>query len=339
MAINPKEKAALAAAWKKSKPAVQGRLSTCEWADGEYQFEVTTWEADAAKARIKAGYTIVGGNEAYMGQEHLQYENLTGSENSMDYFKARLVAFGLTEDDIDALDPEEVLGDTLKGLVIGKKFVGQAKNKNDYLNVYANRPIEGDGDEATAESEEAKEPTEASDEVQVGDQVSFTSKIDGDLVGEVVDVEGEMAQVKAGKKTYKLGVSRLTKVAADEEAAEETVEEEAVEETEETEEAEAKNGNGNGKHKSRLPQPKAIQSMKAPELRELFKGLGIKFEAVKQPRELAIGIAGFVHDKKYMPSISLLPALVAGLGVKVAKGAKPAVVVSQLREKAVARFS
>lgn len=338
MGVNPKEKAALAAAWKKSKPAAQGKMSTAEWPDGIYQFEVTTWQPDFEKARIKAGYTIIGGNDAFVGQEHLQWENLTGSEAAMSYFKSRLIKIGVPEADFEDLEPEDVLGETLTKLVMGKKFVGQAKNKNDYLNVYANEAIVSDDDTASTTTEETAEETpaeEATGELTIGDQVTFTSKNDGDLEGEVVEIEGEMARVKAGTKIYKLPQERFTKVTAEAEA--ET--EEAVEETTETEtEAEEvvdKKANGRVK----VPAPKVIQAMKAPELKQLFVKLGLKFESVKQPREFAVGIAGFVHDKKYMPAIAQLPALSAGLGVKTEKGAKPAAVVAALRQKAIAKFS
>lgn len=336
MAINPKEKAALESAWGKSKPAAAGRLSTCEWPDGEYQFEVTTWEPDAAKAKIKAGYTIIGGNEALTGEEHLQFENLTGSEQSMDYFKARLLAFGLTLEEVDSLGVDEVLGDRLKEMVLGKKFVGQAKTKNDYLNVYANRPIEDDGSgsssEAAAEGQQAEEG-EAEGGIAKGSRVTFTSKVDGEQAGEVLEIDAEVARVKADNgKVYKLPVDRL----AAEAAAETETEEVAAEETEEVAEEPAAAANGK---RAKLPAPKAIQAMRAPELRDLFKKVGLKFEAVKQPREFLAGVAGFIHDKKFMPSIAMLPALSAQLGIKAAKGAKPAEVVKQLREKALARFS
>jgi hypothetical protein len=332
-----KEQAALAAAWKNSKPASQGRLSNVEWADGKYQFEVTTWEPEFAKARIKAGYTIIGGNESYIGQEHLQYENLTGSEDSLGYFKGRLVNMGIPEDDFADLEPKQVLGDKLKSMVLGRKFVGQVKTKNDYTNVYANSALDGDDaneTEATTDAEEATE--EAATELAEGARVSFTSKKDGELEGVIESVEDGTARVKADNdKTYKLPVDRFTVIApeATEEAAEETVEEEVTEEAEETtDEAPAKG-------KAKIPAPKLIQAMRAPELKQLYAKLGIKFEAVKQPRELAVGIAGFVHDKKYMPSIALLPALSTGLGVKTEKGAKPAAVVAALRQKALAKFS
>lgn len=333
MAINPKEKAALGAQWGKSKPAAAGRLSSCEWPDGEYQFEVTTWEPDAAKARIKAGYTLIGGNDSLVGQEHLQHENLTGSDESMGYFKARLMAFGIPLDDIDAMEIDGVLGDELKDLVMGKKFVGQAKTKNDYLNVYANRPIEGDGEEAAEET--AEEATEEAGELEAGSRVQFVSQKDGNQVGELVEIDGDKATVKGDNgKVYKLPASRVTAEAAAEEATEEAAEEEAVEE--EAEEPAEKPANAK---KSKLPLPKAIQAMKAPELKQLFQKVGLKFEAVKQPREFLVGVAGFIHDKKYMPAISQLPALSAGLGVKQAKGAKPADVVKELRQKALAKFS
>ena len=336
MGVNPKEKAALAAAWKKSKPAAQGRLSTAEWPDGEYQFEVTTWEPDFAKARIKAGYTIIGGNEAFLGQEHLQFENLTGSEQSMDYFKGRLVNMGIPESDFEDMAPEDVLGEALKSIVMGKKFVGKAATKNDYLNVYANRPIEGDGDsteEAGADEVAEDGQAESSNELAEGTRVSFTSKVDGELEGTIESVDGETGRVKADNgKVYKLPVDRFTILGAAEEATEETVEETVEEEVEETP-APASKG------KAKVPAPKVIQAMKAPELKALYVKLGLKFEAVKQPRELLVGVAGFVHDKKYIPAIAQLPALAAGLGVKTEKGAKPAAVVAALRQKALAKFS
>lgn len=334
MGVNPKEKAALAAAFKKSKPASQGRLSTAEWPDGEYQFEVTTWEPDFAKARIKAGYTIIGGNEAFLGQEHLQFENLTGSEQSMDYFKGRLVNMGIPESDFEDMPIDDVLGEGLKAIVLGKKFVGKAMTKNDYLNVYANRPIEGDGEEAASSSEETvEETTEQATELAEGVRVSFTSKVDGELEGEIESIDGETGRVKADNgKVYKLPVDRFTILGATEEAAEETVEETVEEEVEETPAPAAKG-------KAKLPAPKIIQAMKAPELKALYSKLGLKFESVKQPRELLVGVAGFVHDKKYIPAIAQLPALAAGLGVKTEKGAKPAAVVAALRQKALAKFS
>jgi hypothetical protein len=222
-------------------------------------------------------------------------------------------------------------------MVLGRKFVGQVKTKNDYTNVYANSALDGDDaneTEATTDAEEATE--EAATELAEGARVSFTSKKDGELEGVIESVEDGTARVKADNdKTYKLPVDRFTVIApeATEEAAEETVEEEVTEEAEETtDEAPAKG-------KAKIPAPKLIQAMRAPELKQLYAKLGIKFEAVKQPRELAVGIAGFVHDKKYMPSIALLPALSTGLGVKTEKGAKPAAVVAALRQKALAKFS
>lgn len=339
MAVNPKEKAALQKRWKDSKPAAQGRLSSCEWPDGEYQFEVTTFEGDLAKARFKAGYTLIGGNDELVGQEHLQFENLTGSEQSMDYFKARMVAIGIPEDELPD-DIEELFSEEFAAKVLGRKFVGQAKNNKDYLNVYANRPIEGeDEDDAMdaagdAAQEETQEET-AEGEIGKGSRVTFVSKKDGDQAGEVLEVTDGVALVKGDNGTkYKLPLDRLTAEATEEatqeETQEETVEEEAAEETQE--EAPAKG-------KSKLPALKAIQGMKAPEVKQLLTKLGLKYEAVKQPREFAVGVAGLVHDKKYMPPIALLPALTAGLGVKVARGAKPAAVVAQLRQKALARFS
>ena len=332
-----KEQAALAAAWKNSKPASQGRLSNVDWADGKYQFEVTKWEPEFAKARIKAGYTIIGGNESYIGQEHLQYENLTGSDDSLGYFKGRLVNMGIPEDDFADLSPKEVLGEKLQSMVVGRKFVGQVKTKNDYTNVYANSPLDSDEEPASEETtEEVAEETSAG-ELAIGSRVSFTSKQHGELEGEVESIEDDTARVKADNgKTYKLPTDRFTVIetAQSEEAAEETTEEEVAEETEEAAEEPAP-----AKGKAKIPAPKIIQSMKAPELKALYAKLGIKYEQVRQPRELAVGIAGFVHDKKYMPSIALLPALSTGLGVKSEKGAKPAVVVAALRQKALARFS
>lgn len=337
MAINAKEKAALQSSWDKSKPSAQGRLSQVEWPDGAYQFEVTTWEPDALKARFKAGYTIIGGNEAFIGQEHLQYENLTGSENSMDFFKGRLVNMGFTEDEIPE-DVEELFGEDFKAKVLGRKFNGQAKNKNDYLNVYANSPIEGDVDGAGEQAEEtAEETTEGG--IEAGARVTFVSKKDGEQAGEVLETDGETARVKGDNGTvYKLPVDRLTIEAAAEEATEEAEAAEETTEEEQTEEAEEEKPAAKGKP-AKVPAPKVIQGMKAPELKQLFSKLGIKYEAVKQPREFAVGVAGFVHDKKYMPSVSLLPALSAGLGVKAAKGAKPAAIVAELRKKALAKFS
>lgn len=350
MSVNPKEKRALQEMWNDAK--APERAPQTDLPDGVYEFAIVACRPNIDKHRLEVTYKVVGGNESYLDVEHTQFENL-GDKNGIGYFKDKLKRLKLHEElDLDELDVDLVYGTgkgTLAALLPGLRFAGQTRNKDAFLNIYVNRLLGRDegGQEQEKPELEAEAPEQEQEQAEAapqgewaeGDAVTFTSKSDGELeavVKELLDEDGaQKARVFAEStgKVYKVPVERLIKVAAEEEGEEEG--EAAPEEEQESEDGEAEAPKGNGG----FPKPAKVESMRAPELKQLLQRHGVRLETLRQPREFAQGVAGFVHDPKYVPSISMLAALAAGLGVKYQKGAKPALVVKQLRESALRKFA
>lgn len=351
MAVSPKEKAALQEMWGNAK--APERVAQVEIPDGKYQFAIVGWKSNIDKHRIEVVYRVIGGNDELIGLEVPQYENL-GTEQNIGFFKDKLLRLKVQEEkDPEDMDIDYVYGtgaDSLKALMVGTTFEGQAKTKDGFVNVYANKLIERGvdvaglpGGKGGEEGGEATETEQAATDLAEGDEVTFTSTKDGDLEGKITAVLADEGKVKvaANDKIYVLPIDRVTKKEAAAEETEEATETTETEETEETEPAAKANGNGkatNGNGHG-FPKPIKVKALNASDLKKLLAANGVKAEAVRQPREFATAIAGFIHDPKYMPELSALAPLAAGLGVKYAKGEKPAKVVGLLRTAALKRFA
>ena len=337
MAVNPKEKKALQSMWEKASAPASADIP-----DGEYEFVILTAKphvTNGGKPQIKMRMRIVGGNESFVGTEIDQVQNLETQEN-MGYFKKMLARLRV---DLPESIEDVLSEDGVAASLVGKKFAGTAKTKGEFVNVYVNRllgemtadELEQGGESAAEETpaEETAEEPASEGGIAVGSAVTFTSKVDGDLEGEVRElleeegVEKARVYVESTNKVYKIGVEKLTPKEAD---TEETPAEEETEET--TEEAEGETSNG-------FPSVKQLTGMKLPDLKQALADAEFDIKKIAQPREFAVGLSGLLHDKKFLPQVTQLATLCAQLGLKYNKGAKPAIVVGELRKKALARFA
>lgn len=353
MAVNPKERKALEKMWDDAKPTGGADIP-----DGDYTFVIVKAKpnmSDKGRPSMQQMLKISEGPEAFVGQEIPVRDNLESADN-MGWFKKKLGRLGVEipnkEDFIEQLLNGETGEGSLAAAMVGKKFVGTVKTKNDFLNVYVNKLV---GEESVSDSSSEDESTEADsgeEAVEVGDVVSFTSKNDGAQQGEVLEIIGDAARVKTTtgeKKTYKLPIDKLT-IVYEEESEEEVEEEEeapkgkakkadADEESEEEEE-EAPKAKGKPKKPAAFPSRSEIEEMRLPEIKEALAEHGFDADDVKSPRSFAAGVAGFVEDgKDYMPEITELAPLCAALGVKYKKGDAPKAAVKALLAAVEERFS
>lgn len=316
MAVSKKELEALQGMWDKAKPQ-----SDCNLPDAMYEFLIVAAEFRVSKTgtpQVVTKLKVVGGNESFIGETLGQYDNL-GSPENMGWFKKKLARLGITI-------PENVedLAERIPGEMKGKKFSGQLKTKDEFVNVYVNKLLEsdcavdGDKEEGT-EEETTEEPT-----IQVGSQVMFTSVKGGDIEGEVIEMcAGNKVRVKTAEgKVFKVDLSKLSIVSTViEEATEEETpaEEESEEEAPEAETTEAATEEGG------FPTPEEIKAMKLPELKTAIKEyFDLDMSTIKNPRIFMTGASGFIYNEaKYVPDMPTLVTLRDGLALKVVKNEKP----------------
>lgn len=334
MSINQKDLKALQGMWDKAKPQMD-----CSIPDGQYEFLVVDAKFRMTQngvPQMVCKYEVVGGNESFIGETVTQNDNLQTPDN-MGWFKKKLARLGVTI-------PEDVedLMQRIPGELMGKKFAGQLKSKDEFVNVYVNKFIEDVdlGDRAGAQnsggaSEEEAEQ-EAADEngsPKVGERVMFTSVKGGDIEGELLELtEDGKARVKTDEgKVFKVDAAKVTAVpvaeeeATEEEAEEETedAEEEAKEPAEEATEEESSEGG--------FPTVEEAKAMKLPELKSVLEDNGMDIKAIKNPRLVVSGMAGFIYnEKKYLPDLPTLLALRDALGLKPMKNEKPAEVTKRV---------
>ncbi len=194
MAVDPKEKRAFDEMFDNADAAGS------DIPDGTYQFEVMgaefAWEAkkDGSKGRpqFHVELKVVGGDEEYIGKIIKTRDNLETEEN-IGWFKKKLQRLNLRA------EGAEVRDGTLAQQIIGKTFEGQAKTKNDFLNIYVNRLLsEGDGSAAkTAKKSAKEEPAEKAEK----EEKEETEKVEGFKLPSAEDVEG----MKMGKVKEALG--------------------------------------------------------------------------------------------------------------------------------------
>lgn len=324
--------------------------------DGDYTFVIVKAKphmSDKGRPSMQQMLKISEGPEAFVGQEVPVRDNLESADN-MGWFKKKLSRLGVEipnkEDFIEQLLNGETGEGSLAAAMVGKKFLGTVKTKNDFLNVYVNKLVGEEsvsGGESEAESEDESTAADAGDTIEKGDIVKFSSKNDGPQQGEVLEIleDGAVARVKADtgdKKVYKLPIERLT-VVYEEESEEEEVEESPkgkAKKDDEEEEEEAPKGKGKAAKKAEFPSRSDIEDMRMPDIKEALSEHGFDVDEIKSPRSFAEGVAGFIEDgKDYMPEITELAPLCAALGVKYKKGDAPKAAVKALLNAVEERFS
>lgn len=353
MAVNPKERKALEKMWDDAKPT-----GGVDVPDGDYTFVIVKAKpnmSDKGRPSMQQMLKISEGPEAFVGLEVPVRDNLESADN-MGWFKKKLGRLGVEipnkEDFIEQLLNGETGEGSLAAALVGKKFIGTVKTKNDFLNVYVNKLV-GEESVSAGETETEDESTAADSEdaIEAGDVVKFVSKNDGPQQGEVVEIVdgGAAARVKSDAgKTYKLAIEKLTVVYED--AADDEVEEEeeeapakgkAKKTDDESEEEEEAPKSAKGKKKpAAFPSRSEIEELRLPEIKEALEAHGFDIDDIKSPRSFAAGVAGFIEDgKDYMPEITELAPLAAALGVKYKKGDAPKAAVKALLAAVEERFS
>lgn len=356
MAVSPKERAALEKMIAKAPEATGADLpeGTLEFLIVDAKPQIST----KGKPSFLSTLQVVGGNDSLIGQKVPIQDNLETPEN-VAWFKKKLRRLKIEAPTPKELVDQLVEGDVGRGslahLMKGRKFVGQVRYKDDFMNIYVNRLIgteevpaisnghakgngkaQAEAPEAAAEEQEEEQEEKGEEKVEVKDIVKFTSKADGPRKGEVLELieEGglELARVKDDEngKTYRIAVSKLEIVYEDEGAGE-------ADESEEETPAKGK-GKGKAAKAGKFPKPEEIDEMRLPEIKEALAEHGFDADEIKGPREFAAAVAGFVHEKDYMPEVTALAGLCAGLGVKFDKGAKASATVRALRDAVDEKF-
>lgn len=317
MGVNPKEKAALQGMWGSAKQA-----STTELPDGTYQFQITGARfhmSNAGKPQFKTKLKVTGGAEDYIGKELEVNDNLETPEN-MGWFKRKLTRLGIAvPEDID-----DIIDGTLAEQMTGKVFEGQAKTKNDFLNVYVNRllgekPVDNEDEKEeerqTGRAHAAEEP-ESESGFEEGQSVTWPGHS-----GEILEIQDDgKARVKDDDdgKTYRVDVSKL-----------ELKQEEEELETEEEQPEEAEG--------IALPSPEEAETLPATQVKKVLADLGIEAAKVKQPRAVLHGIVTLANDPGGKIELTQINPMAEALGVALKKGTPFKDAVKQL-SKAVSEL-
>lgn len=325
MAVNEKDLKALQGMWNNAKPQ-----SDCNLPDGNYEFLIidAVFKITAnGIPQMSMVYEVVGGNETFLGEKVPQRDNLQTPEN-MGWFKKKLARLGITIPE----DVEELMN-RIPGELKGKKFVGQLKTKDEFVNVYVNKFL-GDvdlGDRAANKNDDTSNAEETPEEevadLQVGQRVMFTSVKGGDVEGELIEIlDGGMSRVKTDEgKIFKVATEKLSAVqeTAEEEVSEEVAEEETAEEA--SEEVAEEAAEEETTEEGGLPTPEEVKTLKLPELKKILAENDMDINSIKNPRVFVTGLVSFIYDEKgYMPDLATLIALRDGLQLKPGKNAKPA---------------
>lgn len=335
MSINPKDLKALQSMWDKAKPQMD-----CSIPDGQYEFLIVDAKFRMTQngvPQMVCKYEVVGGNESFIGETVTQNDNLQTPDN-MGWFKKKLARLGVTIPE-GVEDLQERIPSELKG----KKFAGQLKSKDEFVNVYVNKFIEdvdlgdragGQNDAAQHEEEDTTEP-EGGTELQVGTRVMFTSVKGGDIEGELLEITADKkARVKTDEgKVFKVDAAKVSAAPAPEgteEEAEEETEEEGAEEESSEEEAPEEAAESSSEEGG-FPTVEEAKSMKLPELKNVLEENGMDIKAIKNPRLVVTGMSGFIYnEKKYLPDLPTLLALRDALGLKPMKNEKPAEITKRV---------
>ncbi len=298
MSVNPKEKAQLQEMWNKSQQA-----SNTDIPDGTYQFVITGARfhmASTGRPQFKIKVKIKGGAEEYIGKEFEINDNLETPEN-MGWFKKKLSRLNI----VCPEDFDEITDGTLAEQMMGKVFEGQAKTKNDFLNVYVNRLLgeESAKHEEPVEEAQSEEPVDA-DAYEEGQAVTWNGE-----VGEVIELcDDGRYRVRAGDgKVYRVDKSLLKPMASEE-----------AEEAEAAEEAPENTDDG-----TTLPTAEEVDGLPAAEVKKVLKTLGILAAGVKNPRAVLHGIATLAEDPKAKIELTEIAPLAAALDVPIKKGTMP----------------
>lgn len=350
MAVNQQDREAIQELWSNTKAA--SGFTPSDIPDGEYQFEITAVVPNLKRYGLKITHKVTGGDESQIGAE-ITIQDSVDTALGVGFFKKRLVSLGIDPTDYEGLDQILATSDeegSLAAAMIGKTFNGLKKtNDKGFENVYVNSLTDGESTSESASEPEAEQEAVAEEAseggVIVGSRVTFTSKVDGEQVGEVSEVfedKGvERVRVSADNgKVYNLPMTSVTLEAASDESTETASEE--VEETVAPAKAKSTakpgtNGSGPKSKKELIPAPAKVKAMRMPDIKTYLAGYGIKADALAKPREFMQGVAGFVHNKTYTPDLTELNALCLGLDIK--KGAKPSDTVKVARQKVLAKFA
>lgn len=314
--VNPKDLKALQGMWTGAKPQMD-----CSVPDGNYEFLIIDSAFKITANGIPQMVTtleIVGGNDAFIGEKIPQRDSLATADN-MGWFKKKLARLGITI-------PEDVeeLTSRIPGELKGKKFAGQLKTKDEFVNIYVNKFIEdvdlasrGSGEETSTETQE--ETTEETSEIVVGNRVMFTSVKGSDVEGELIEILKDKMRIKTDEgKIFKVDTAKVSLVVQTEET------EEAAEETEEaTEETPEETTEENAEEGSSFPTPEEVKTLKLPELKKVLADNDMDINVIKNPRMFVGGLSGFMYNEKYIPDLATLLALRDGLKMKVVKNEKP----------------
>jgi len=339
MAINASEKKALQTMWDNAKAP-----GSVDLPDGKYEFVIVKAKPVIGKATaIKQVLEVTGGHSDYIG-EHVDLWDRLESEDNMGWFKKKAAILGITiPKDIELVFGESDVDGSICQQLLGKKFEGAVVTKKDFLNIYCNRFIEDvdldeltNGDDAEDDADQHKpgngangkhdpepEPNgkdEKPEEIEEDDAVTFLlkgKKIEGTVVELVED--GTKARVKTDKGTYKLACDKLEIVYDD--SPEPEPEPDVEPEPEPEPEPEDEPGNKS------FPTPEEISELRMPAIRKALKAANLDPDDIAKVRELAMAVAGFMHEENYKPEVTQLKQLCKTFAIKSKKGIKPGALV------------
>jgi hypothetical protein len=186
-----------------------------EFDDGKYRMRAVDAKVGVSKnKRVQVIITWKFMDGDYKGKEKLDFEGLT--EDHLPYLLRKLEAMGYDTTELESLEDElkQILDDIKK---TKPKCKVRLKTKGEFQNVYVDGVLSDDEEEEEDEDEEDDEEEEVEDEVDVvvGSIVKATSKKEGKVKGEVVELfesEGKVL-IKTDKgKTLKLKADQITSV-------------------------------------------------------------------------------------------------------------------------------
>lgn len=347
MAVNDRDKASLGEMWDES-----GDVSEGDFPNGDLQFLITEARfhtSDNGNASYLTTLKVIGGNDDFVGQETEVRDNLNSVQN-MQWFKKKLRKLGVEVPE----SVKELEGKEFAASLVGQKFDGTVKTKDEFMNIYVKRSlgkddIEPSGEEGTTGQEEGSETFEKGDLVQWAD---------GEKKGEFLEFieDGARARVqKEGGGVVRVPTENLEAVYEEEDeepakpAAEEEEEESASKPAEEEEEESpasgstngGSNGNGSGsrKGKVRIPKPGRVEGLKKSEIDTLLKQAGFKPSNLRQPRDIVAVVSGILHKGgSYRLPASSMAALCQAFGITKKRGASPSALSKSIRQAATAAF-
>lgn len=326
--------------WAKAKPS-GGKFSRNLLPEGTYQFKVTGARfhtTSKLQNMFIMELLVVGGNDAVVGKETSMIDNLV-TEQNMGFFKGKLEKLGVVAETYAQLTDKSFA----EGLV-GVMFEGAVKNDATglYQNIYVNSRSRGNGLAGVApRSGQTGKPVVDETIIEAGDEVAWG---DGEK-GTVKRVDGPRTLVekedgaKIWVKTEKLESIYEDEGSAAEKEGEEEAESEEDSDTAEEAEKSQKEEDIEEDLLLTIPDPASVKELTGSQVRREVKDLGINPDKLRSARVFLQALSILVHKReKAKLSPVDVSALVAGLGLALAKGATPQAVLRALQHAADEKF-